>query len=220
MRVLRIATLIGGLLMTGLAQATLVNPGFEAGFTGWNTTGQTTVSGFANEGTASANLVAGTTAIGSVESSLGLTAGSIDAATADGTNGTGKPTDGAAIWQSTTASNGEVFEFAWYHVDNDGAGWNDTSIAALVTPTSQQIITLGDGSLNFGTSGWMTGSLTAPEAGSATLGFVMFNQGDTSVDSEVFVDSTSVPAPGVLSLLAMGLVGLGLGRRGKPVAPV
>ena len=210
------------IVATGNASAMLINPSFEdePDLIGWTFLGDVTQSNeFATDGIFSARIFP-SIAIGDIETALSLNPGTIDDLTVDGTGGSGKPTNGAAIYQEFSVNIGDTISFDFMFNDNDTADFRDTAIALLQIGSDLASIVLGftTGTANEG-DGDITGSemFTAAATGAAKLSFIVFNQGDKKYDSKLFIDSvekTVIPLPATVWMLAAALVALlGFSRR-------
>ena len=242
-----------GLLLsaTGLAvvvapaHAALVNPGFEAGLTGWSTDStnvSTVTSAFGitpPEGTFQALISTEEGSPGAspkitsdIESFLGLAGGSLDSISTNFT------TEGSVMKQSFTASNGDSLSFLWNFLTNETPAndldFNDLAFYTLQTPSSStpMLFLLADTFSGLGLSsspftyetGYTPLSFTLlGGTGTYTIGFGVMHVGDDQVDSGLLVDkliltTNPVPEPSTVVLLASGLAGLGYWRRKQLLA--
>ena len=164
--------------------------GFESGdFTGWNTLGSAAVVGGGTEGSYMARLIASGSNDGSVESFLGLTAGTLD-----GFNG--NATSAAALTTSFNVSAGDQISYDWYFNATDYLPYNDFAFASLdgVAIELSDIAAVG----NYGNSGWQTSSFTAGSSGLLQLGFGVSNLRDNANDPYLYIDNVMVDGPGVV----------------------
>ena len=236
-----------GALASGHTNAalSLVNDDFETGgLSGWSTLGSafatpsTSVTTFDGTlwtigaaGTAMAQLNSNGASISAIESSLGLASGALNALNSNPDGGS--LTNGAALYQSFTASAGDSIAFAWDYVARDYVPFNDPAFAILIGPDLLASITvlasihgLGIPVGTSGHSGWQSYSRTLTQTGTYTIAFVTTNDKDQILDSALFIDNpagtctpacppplSSVPEPGSMALLGIGLGGLAAGRR-------
>ncbi len=227
------AALAAGALVAGQAVAaplSLSNADFETcDLSGWSTLGSvfatpsTSVTTFDSTnwsifaaGTAMAQLNSNGATLATIESTLGIVSGTLNALNTN-PNG-GGITNGAALYRSFTAQAGDSISFAWDYVARDYIPFNDPSFAILIGPDSSidvlaTINGLGQAVGTSGHSGWQTYSKTFATTGDYTLAFVTTNDKDTVLDSALFIDATAgscnptcpppinkVPEPGVLAL--------------------
>jgi hypothetical protein len=197
------------------AVAGVVNGGFETGdFTGWGSTAGTAVVGAGCYG--ASHCVSPTQ--GSYMALL--TAGYVDMGTLSGILGTNLSavypggTFGSAIWQDVGLAAGDTFSFDWNFLANDYAPFDDTgAFTAYVFATGangsfylSSVLATGD----FGSSGWQHWSGVATTTSVYRVGFVVFNDLDNALSSQLLIDNVyATPEPGTLVLLGSGLLGLG-----------
>lgn len=188
---------LSSVLGASSAEAAIINGSFNSGFSSWQTTGVTSVTG----GVASLNTNSGSS-LGALESFLGLAPGTI------GTIGS-SPTNGSAIKQSFFATAGDVVSFDWQFLAGDNLPYNDFAFTTLSSAAQllSDVSIVGD----FGDSGLQTFSWLIPTTGTYTLGLGVMNSLDSVVNSILEVDnvaggSTAVPTPALLP----GLLGLGV----------
>ena len=201
------------------AQA-LVNGSFETGdFTGWETTGNTSIETFGfgsgpTDGDFEAFLSTAQPTVSDleIENFLGLAVGSLDDL------GTNDARVGSAIKQTVTAKAGDILTFDWNFLTNEStpAFFNDFAFVSLTG-----LNLLADTFSPFVTSltpfdeetEFQTFSFTFETAGTYTLGLGVADIFDTLVDSGLLVDNVeleSVPEPtSILSLLSLVALGTG-----------
>jgi hypothetical protein len=199
------------------AQAATVNGGFETGFTGWSTIGNTSIQNASygsgpTEGNSDALLSApadNSDALPTdLENFLGLSSGSLD-----GINGS--IYHGSAIKQTFSAEAGQTLTFQWNFLTNES---QDSSFSDFAFVSIQSLAKLGDtsssltGSLSpfANETGFQTFSYTIPTSGSYTLGIGVANATDSFGNSAVLVDNVAVvPTPPLgIGFLTAGVLSL------------
>ncbi|WP_298940106.1 PEP-CTERM sorting domain-containing protein [uncultured Psychromonas sp.] len=134
---------------------------------------------------------------------------------------TGNALSGSAYQNSVTVDTGSIFSFdwLWYSVEISNSFYNDFAFVNL---------SLGD--LNWladtSTPDWETGTFewAATESGLLTYTVGVFNVNDDTVKSKLIVnnfsvsDPVSVPAPAMLGLFALAVLGFSINRRKKLVS--
>lgn len=197
--------------------AASINGGFETGFTGWTTIGNTSIktaefdSG-PTQGTYEALVTNSSSSISApdLETFLGLETGSLNEL------GNGNTTNGSAIKQTFTANAGDVVTFDWNFVTNEEPEtvFNDFAFVSL-NSSSTLASTLSSSLVPFSAftqqTGFQASSFTIPTSGTYTLGLGVSNVTDTTGDSGLLVDNVSlkpVPEPSaVLGTLVLGAFG-------------
>lgn len=137
--------------------------------------------------------------------------------------------NGSGIRQSFTGAQGDILKERWNFFSTedstydygDGTHPNDTAFVVITRgsgPGSVVLLaTLADtqGVGAAGNSGWQSFDYTLPSAGDYTIGFGVVNWRDEYYDAFLFVDDgpLSAPEPFSVTLLGIGLAGLGWSRR-------
>jgi hypothetical protein len=149
----------------------------------------------------------------SATTSLGLTAGQNTAIKnlliqqAQTSGGDPTPTNAAWVKRDMTLRAGVTYTIAWQYLSTDYTPFNDGSMITLVHKTDgSKVPTLnnavrnyallgftnpgtGDYSTNsYGATGWQVASFTVPTDGDYSLGFAVFNLGDTALSPILLID--------------------------------
>ncbi|WP_435236567.1 PEP-CTERM sorting domain-containing protein [Psychromonas sp. PT13] len=130
-----------------------------------------------------------------------------------------KITSDGLILNSQIWDEGEQLSFDWNFNTTDYMPFNDYSFLKITDVLGNIIddITLADVSSvgDYGATDWQTYVYTFAETGSGLISFGVSNIGDDSVNSYLYVDNVSVPAPASLTLLSLALFGFAFSRRRK-----
>jgi hypothetical protein len=219
---------VSALLLSLQAQAAIVNGGFETGsYTGWSTIGNNAVvtSAFGTGPVEGAFQSLSTTGAGSasqsaLETLLGLGAGTLDLF------GNGNVFEGSAIKQTISVRAGETLSFSWNFLTDEftpDSTFDDFTFFVALNGIVSELADTGfpvfvnSPTAFFEETGFFTETLLNSSARTFTLGFGVVDVGDTIVNSGLLIDavrigSVSVPEPGILSLMAVGLAGLAIWR--------
>jgi len=215
----------------------IVNGGFENGFTGWSTTGITSIQTAAfgsgpTQGTQDALMESGdgsgfTTAAG-LASFLGLSAGVLQGIATD------QVTGGSAINQTITVNARDALTFDWNFLTNEATAlsggastsFNDLAFVSLSSGGTGTATKLADTFSSFTSSstkfaaetGFSTQTITFATGGTYTLGFGVVNVTDQFGDSGLLLDNvnvtpavSAVPEPSTLVTTSIGVGFMGLG---------
>jgi hypothetical protein len=146
--------------------------------------------------------------------SLGLTAGQNSAIKnlliqQSNAGGGGDPTPTNAAWvkRDMTLKAGVTYSIAWQYLSTDYTPFNDGSIITLVHKTdSSKVPTLNNAQRNYallgftnpgtgdystssyGATGWQVATFTVPADGDYSLGFAVFNLGDSALSPILLID--------------------------------
>jgi hypothetical protein len=223
---------VSALFLVSQAQAAIVNGGFETGnYTGWSTIGTNAVvnstfgtgpveGAFQSLSTTGARPGVRPASQSALETFLGLRAGTLDLF------GNGNVFEGSAIKQTISMRTGETLSFSWNFLTDEFTPDPNFSDFAFFMALNGVVTELADTgfpvfvdspSAFFEETGFFTETLLNSSARTFTLGFGVVDVRDTILDSGLLIDavrigSVSVPEPGTLSLIAIGLAGLGIWR--------
>lgn len=234
-----VLVLIAGCLF---AAASIVNGAFSANLSGWNVAGAASAVGIQGNvippgGSTQALIASGTGSVNSyadvpvatIEADLNLPSGAIHTALP---NNYSNVTNGSAIWQTFSATAGDVVTFNWNFATNEGVptqwdaalysvrvGSNPATVYELAdtTQTASLSTTVTGSGLPF-SGGKMTGykqvSINIAATGTYTIGFISMQTGDDGVESGTYIANvggasqaaTSVPALSSWGLSILGIL--------------
>ena len=125
-------------------------------------------------------------------------------------NSNKRPTNFASITSTFDAVAGDSFNVSWNYTSTDYIPWNDGSLLSVVNVNTPSQVAILDGvqaeililgatnpgtgnytTGSYGSTGWQTSSVTIQTGGTYTLGFSVFNLGDTVLNPYLFVDSVA-----------------------------
>lgn len=139
--------------------------------------------------------------------------------------GAGTPTNGSGMSQVLTVAAGDTLSFDWNFLTdelNETATFNDfgfftiSGTAFLLASRNSSTFNLVSPPAGFdGQTDWQTQSYTFASAGTYTLGFGVFNVGDTGHNSVLLLDAITIPVPepSSFALLTAGSLAVFLLRR-------
>lgn len=215
------------LLCCNSVNAAIVNGSFESGFTGWTTTGTTSIENASwginpTDGSQYARMSAfGTVTDSQLETFLGLSSGTLDSLL-PGANAQ----YGSAIKQTVYLTAGETLTFNWNFltsdegtVNNDYADFAFWSLVNLqngtvLAHTNSPGFTSMDPEVAPGftyQTGWHTASFYVTTTGSYELGFGVVNVapplGVVKGATTLLVDNVQTPEPATMTIWGVGVLG-------------
>jgi hypothetical protein len=205
-------------VLSNIASA-LTNGGFESGMTGWSTIGVASIETAAygagpTEGSYQALVTSGDGSVSdsTIETFLGLAAGTLDSLIAGDAN------EGSAIRQTITAGAGDILTFNWNFLTDEVEEGDDVPDFAFVSIVSNFSEILADAVSStfvpsntpfYDETGFSTFQYTFPTSGTFTLGFGVMDEDDEVVDSGLLLDNvTIIPEPATICLLGLGVLSL------------
>jgi hypothetical protein len=205
-------------VLSNIASA-LTNGGFESGMTGWSTIGVASIETAAygagpTEGSYQALVTSGDGSVSdsTIETFLGLAAGTLDSLIAGDAN------EGSAIRQTITAGAGDILTFNWNFLTDEVEEGDDVPDFAFVSIVSNFSEILADAVSStfvpsntpfYDETGFSTFQYTFQTSGTFTLGFGVMDEDDEVVDSGLLLDNvTIIPEPATICLLGLGALSL------------
>ncbi|MEL6520154.1 MAG: VPLPA-CTERM sorting domain-containing protein [Pseudomonadota bacterium] len=225
------AAAVAVVLGSAASAATVTNGDFDDGLNGWTVTGDISVvdATFGVAPTSGLNqaLITTDTVLtdADLQTALGAGLGSLDAFSAATNTDGGNVTGGSVLTQTINTIVGQSFSFDYNFLNGEG---NNSSFAdGAFFYADGTYFLLGDvDSPELNTSatifnsetGYQTFTYNFTTTGSQIIGFGVFNEGDTAVESGLLIDNivggvAPVPVPAALPLLLTAFGGLAAVRR-------
>jgi hypothetical protein len=221
-----LAVALGFVMPCAARAAVIINPSFEAGFTGYTTLGDASIQTAAfGSGPVDGSFQAllSTTATffpaSAVEIFLGLPSGSLDGL------GNGDAVLGSALRQDFLGNAGDVISFQFNFLtveETPSSDFNDfafTSLSLLQEIADTNSVFVASSTVFPKETGFQTFTVTLPTTGTYSLGIGIVDVSDFDGNSGLLIDAITtsraraVPEPGTLALIGAGLAGMGFLRR-------
>lgn len=225
---IRLLISVCAVIAPSVAHAAVINGGFETGnLSGWTPIGSAKATGSSIGVTPTEGSFQGfiettgnfTATAPVVVASLGVSGPAIVGL------GAGTPTNGSGMSQVLTVAAGDVLSFDWNFLTDEldeAATFNDFGFFTisgtaylLASRNSSTFNTVSPPAGFDGQTDWQSQSYTFTSAGTYTLGFGVFNVGDSGHNSVLLLDAIMIPVPEPSSfvLLAVGSLTVLLLRR-------